>query len=750
MKDIRILSGKRITPSIETVTALCGVKMPDAAGNTIQELFLHLLPSVQMRLRPRAALTIDLLRIPSDSGRAQKTVKALFAILTVGDSVSRMIQTAMEQQDMLQALVLDAMADSCLFAFEEQLLPSVQQICFEEGYGIERRIELTKDVPADVQKDIFEALDADRSLGVSMTSGFMLRPEKSMSLLFELTDDTEKQAPGHNCGACSAAGCALRKEQTLKVTAELVPPAGCGEKPVQKQFSCRKGSILLDVLSEHGISLPAYCGRRGSCGKCRVQLKKGILPVTAQDRAAFSRQQLQHGMRLSCQAVLQDDITVCINKEESGAFQALGVTEPSSASENRRPAEKDHSCRYGIAIDIGTTTLAFSLIRLPDGGIMDTYTAVNSQRFFGADVLSRMQADNAGKGQPLRRAVQADLLNGIFALLNRNSLSPASLGDIVIAANTVMLHLLRGYSCEGLSRHPFTPVTLDIEEISLLELFRDLPEYTGPSLLPEQITVTLLPGISAFVGADITAGLYACDVLNAGENTLFLDLGTNGEMAFQKGHTLYTASAAAGPAFEAANIKWGMPGVAGAISEVAIRGGIPKITTIGECPPAGICGTGVMETIAELLAAGLMDSTGKLNEPYFLSGYPLAQNEQGEQIALLQQDIREIQMAKAAIRAGMETLLIHSGAQWEEVGQIYLAGGFGYFLNVKKAASVGLLPQTAASKTKAVGNTALKGAILYLETKNGTALQEIIKSAKSISLAEDEKFQELYLDHISF
>ncbi len=195
MKDIRILSGKRITPSIETVTALCGVKMPGAAGNTIQELFLHLLPSVQMRLRPRAALTIDLLRIPSDSGRAQKTVKALFAILTVGDSVSRMIQTAMEQQDMLQALVLDAMADSCLFAFEEQLLPSVQQICFEEGYGIERRIELTKDVPADVQKDIFEALDADRSLGVSMTSGFMLRPEKSMSLLFELTDDKNRR-PG--------------------------------------------------------------------------------------------------------------------------------------------------------------------------------------------------------------------------------------------------------------------------------------------------------------------------------------------------------------------------------------------------------------------------------------------------------------------------------------------------------------------------------------------------------------------------
>ncbi len=766
MKDIRIISGKRITPSIDTVAALCGVKLPGTSDSEVQRIFRQQLPSVLMHLRPKAALSIGSVRLPLCSRRQQAEKDALFAMLTIGGGVSRMIQKAMDKQDMLQAFVLDAMADSCLYTFEEQLLPSVRQICLEEGFGVMRRLELMSDVPESMLKIIYETVDAGRTLGISMTSGFMLTPEKSMSLLFELTDDTDMQRLEHNCSTCLAEDCALRKTNDLQITVEVALPfqhsegGACQSNAVSRQqFSCSKGSILLDVLHENGIFPPAYCGKQGVCGKCGVQIVEGFLPITPEDQAVFSPLELQNGMRLSCKAALQGNVTACVHLEKEDTFQVLGCHGKDLVSVAKAPAPEkcfgeksltDQDNRFGVAIDIGTTTLAFSLVQLAGGRVIDTYTAVNSQRPLGADVLSRMQAANAGKSKQLRVLAQKDILHGLQTLLKRNCLYPALLSEIVIAANTVMLHLLRGYSCEGLSRHPFTPVTLNMEELSLSELFAGLPQGISLPCAQEQIKATLLPGISAFVGADITAGLYACGILDTKDNVLFLDLGTNGEMALKKGSTIYTASTAAGPAFEAANIKWGMPGIAGAISQVQICKGEPRIKTIGDCQPAGICGTGVVETIAGLLEDKLMDSTGKLKEPYFSQGYPLGKTIHGETIALLQKDIREIQMAKAAIRSGMETLLIHSGTHWDEIGKIYLAGGFGYFLDITKAAAIGILPKEAAKKTKAAGNTALEGALLYLKTKNHSTLQDIIKNARGISLAEDEKFQELYLEHLSF
>lgn len=762
MKDIRMITGKRIAPSFETVSALLGAKNTDAACRQVRDAFEELLVDVERRVRPKAALCID---TQSPFGEEGGGKRVLMAILTIGDGIGRLTEQLTAKNDMMKAMTADAMADSCLFAFEEQLLPYIRRICMEEGYGIEGRLEWAKEV----QEMVFHALEAERTLGLSITSEAMLKPEKSMSLLFELTEDTTRQQVEHNCKRCRNEGCPLRKKQQLVLTVEQAA-----------SISCPVGSNLSEVLRENGILLPFYCGGTGTCGKCGVLVKKGSLPITSEDRAAFSEDALQKGMRLSCRAVLQGDVTIALQGQEEAFFQTpetegaaaalqgkekafFQMPETEEAGRNtetkrnrsradraERPRENGEAAGYGIAIDIGTTTLAFALTELENGKTADTYTAVNSQRAFGADVLTRMQAANAGKGALLSRAVRRDILTGVLTLLERNCIEPQELRHIVIAANTVMLHLLRGYSCKELSRYPFTPVTLETEELTLSELYADIPKAGLSPLASEQIRLTLLPGISAFVGADITAGLYACNILKADTAALFLDLGTNGEMALKKDGLLYTASAAAGPAFEAGNIKWGMPGIAGAISQVTIQNSRPAVKTIAGCPPKGICGTGVLEAVAELYRAGLLDTGGKLKAPYFPDGFPLAKTVRNEDIILTQQDIREIQMAKAAIRAGIEILMQHAGIQWGEIGQVFLAGGFGYFLDIQKAAAIGLLPKELLIRTKSVGNTSLAGAQRCLQGQAYAELERIKKSAREVSLAQDSRFQELYLTHMAF
>lgn len=509
-----------------------------------------------------------------------------------------------------------------------------------------------------------------------------------------------------------------------------------------REIPCRKGENLLAVLQEHGVPMSAYCGGKGTCGKCAISVREGALPITGADRLHFSKEALFCGMRLSCKAILQEDLTISLNAPDESAFIALGSGSLKQIPAIFTSARADES--YAIAIDIGTTTLAFSLLEKRSGKIFGTHTSINSQRSFGADVISRIQASCNGKREILQRLIKKDLQSGCIALLKKCAVAPKRIRQIAIAANTVMLHLLRGYSCEGLSRYPFSPKNLGFEELSSKELF---DETTFTDFTPK---VTILPGISAFVGADILAGLYACNIKDSPDGTLFLDLGTNGEMALKKNGQIFAASTAAGPVFEGANITHGMGSLPGAISQVKICGQAPQATTIGHMPPAGICGTGAIETTAELLSSQLIDKTGKLAEPYFSQGYPLAQKTDGTQILFTQKDIREIQMAKAAIRAGIEILCLCSGVPQKDIRRIFLAGGFGYFLNTQKAAAIGLLPRDFASKTKAIGNASLKGALFYLANQDKQPLFDIIGQTACISLANDDKFQELYLSYINF
>ncbi|SCJ73362.1 methylamine methyltransferase corrinoid protein reductive activase [uncultured Clostridium sp.] len=408
-----------------------------------------------------------------------------------------------------------------------------------------------------------------------------------------------------------------------------------------------------------------------------------------------------------------------------------------------------------IAADIGTTTLVLQLVGAVSHEILGSYSSINHQRRFGADVVSRIQASVSGQGKALAESIREDLRQGIQKLMEDQGVTAGRISKIGIAGNTTMLHLLMEYPCRTLGTSPFRPYHNELQVIKCRDLFRTTSESSNQDgkFPPADCPVILLPGISAFVGADITAGLYACGIHEAKKPVLFLDLGTNGEMAIGTGERLFVTSTAAGPAFEGGNITCGTGSVPGAVCRVTIgpdRKAIIK--TIGDRPPIGICGTGLIEGIAELYRTGLIDETGLLAPEYFETGYPLTQEEQEGQppsLVITQNDIREIQMAKAAIRAGLETLTAVCTIPVEEIDAMYVAGGFGYRLDLGKAAAIGLIPPLLVSRAKAVGNSSLSGVTKYM-LEAGSIPSHIAKQAREVQLADSETFRQLYLTYMYF
>jgi len=426
----------------------------------------------------------------------------------------------------------------------------------------------------------------------------------------------------------------------------------------------------------------------------------------------------------------------------NGAFEAVAeyaVSEKEGAVNcDALKAGNEAGNIYAIAIDLGTTTLAFSLVDIVSKKILHTVTMLNSQRKYGADVLSRIQASVDGKKEELRACIQKDLREGIDELLKEYRI--IDIDHVVISGNTTMIHLLMGYDCSTLGIYPFAPVNTELISGTAEEIIG----YKQPGA---EIKTTILPSVSAFIGGDIVAGLYALDFASNKEISLFVDLGTNGEIALGNCDRILTTSVAAGPAFEGGNISCGTGSVAGAICAVEInRNDVSdiKLNTIHNVPPCGICGTGVIETVAELLKCGLIDETGLLVDEYFETGFPLT-NEQ-EPIIFTQQDIRQFQLAKAAVRTGIEVLTKEYGIIMDEIDKVYIAGGFGYHLNVAKAASIGLIPPELTTKATAAGNTSLAGAVKYLgDTNASDTIQRIKNASEDIILANDSDFQEVYL-----
>lgn len=474
---------------------------------------------------------------------------------------------------------------------------------------------------------------------------------------------------------------------------------------IKEQAEGRAGDYLSTVLFAVCPEF-AGCGGRGTCGRCRVRfMKRAPLPGTA-DRRFFTPDELRDGWRLACRAKLERDCEVELHFAQDRKMDVItqDLTDRAGAGTSVITGSEDMAF---IAVDIGTTTVAMQLTRQSDGSILDSYNFLNPQRSYGLDVIARIQADVEGHGPAMRACLLRKLEEGVRKFQEGSKIRAERIGwsgspaYMVIAGNTAMEHILLGYSLEGLGREPFRPVDIGLQRREIC----GLPAW-------------ILPGSSAFIGADVVAGLYACGFGKQEEICMLIDLGTNGEMAIGNRNRILATATAAGPAFEG-----------GATAEVY--------------------GADMIGLVAKLLEESVIDSSGLMEDTYFEEGVLM----QG--VRIRQQDIRSLQLAKAAVYAGIGILCEAYGITEREVSWVCLAGGFGCYLKPEAAFAIGLLPEAFRQKTMAVGNSALAGAVRYgcmlaegldgMGDRNKDILQKLAGQVEVLNLAKQSEFEQRYI-----
>jgi uncharacterized 2Fe-2S/4Fe-4S cluster protein (DUF4445 family) len=489
-------------------------------------------------------------------------------------------------------------------------------------------------------------------------------------------------------------------------------------QPLGTSIEIAAGTPLQDVLFTHGVEFP--CGGRGKCKGCRVRVLSGFLPITSEQEAMLSPEELRAGWRLSCQCSADANLTL-----EMAQWEASILSDETSFSFKPRAG-------IGIAVDLGTTTLVAQLLDLRTGNVLAVRTALNSQARHGADIMSRVAYAVAERSHHrLTELIRRQIGKLILDLLEATTKERAEIADIVLVGNTVMHHLFCGLNVTPLSRYPFESETLGGYTFSSEELGWN---FSAPQ-------VRFLPCIGGFVGSDILAGVFARHIHESDRLVGLIDLGTNGEILFGTRHRMVCASTAAGPAFEGARIYMGMRAATGAISEVHTRDRNLVCHVLGNVTPRGICGSGLVDAVAASLDLGIIKSGGRLSDG-------------GNSLMLLppvrisQTDIRELQLAKGAIAAGVRILLRDLGAEADDVSEVYLAGAFGNYVNIASAQRIGLLA-LPPERIVPAGNTALLGAkrALYADPEEWTHLAARIEH---FSLSEKPDFQEIYVENMNF
>ena len=476
----------------------------------------------------------------------------------------------------------------------------------------------------------------------------------------------------------------------------------------EREFTvnCAAGEDLLTVLQSAGLNVPAGCGGRGVCGKCKVYVCGGSFG--AEEREA-----------LACRTEAEEGLTVRVGEYVGGGLTEGGREDAAGGCDGEEG--------FGLAVDIGTTTVAYALCDLRSGKTLKKHAELNRQASFGADVISRIMSAEAGNAQLLAEAVRGQIAETAARLMSEFSVPV--LKKVTVCGNTTMLHLFCGEDVSGIGRYPFTPAFTE---------FRSMPGGALGLAMAEE--VQLLPSVSAYVGADIVAGAIAAGLDN--EDALLVDIGTNGEMLAHSGGRFFCTSTAAGPCFEGANIECGTGGVAGAVDSVRTEDGKVAFTTIGGEPPRGICGAGLVDALAVMLGTGAIDETGA-----FVEGDKFVI---GGGVYISQKDVRNYQLAKSAICAGIRILAERAGLALAEKN-LYIAGGLGFYLDGANARKTGLLPAEGAERQKVIGNAALAGARLCMISR--AALERAKKLAAEteyIDLSADAEFMDAYIENMNF
>src|SRR5205085_3942274 len=584
-----------------------------------------------------------------------------------------------------------------------------------------------------------------------------------------------------------------------------------GEDRAVKEARVPAGTTLFDAASWNGVAIDSTCGGHGTCKKCKVRVVSGHAPVSAVDPRAFSTEELRNGWRLACRAATQEDLTIEVPPLQTRPKAALAgvgrhvILRPAVQKRYVEPVEPTledqlsdlerllaamddveprvpldvvrelgatlrrndwkvtavladdvligveagdtSGSRHAIAFDLGTTTVVATLLDLETGQPKAVRSVLNAQQPFGADVISRISAtmmDDDALGT-LRERAHETLRQLTNEVCEEGSLDPREVYEVVVTGNVTMIQLALGIDPEPLSMAPFTIAA------------RRLPEARASDFglqVHERAPAVLFPALGAYVGPDIVAGILATGLTLDRRIRLFIDVGTNSEIVLGSSAKALATAAPAGPAFEAAQIRCGMRAADGAIEGVKIVDGDVQLTVIGDVDPVGLCGSGLVDAVAELVGAGILDHSGrfvldtserfgKIGEEnvFYLS----------DDVYLSQRDVRELQFAKASIATGWNLLCRDLGVEPEEIAQVLLGGSFGSYLSAASAVKIGLVPNLPLARIVSAGNVAGEGAkIVALSVTDPAAANATVDEVEYVELSGRPDFNDLFIDQLAF
>lgn len=586
-------------------------------------------------------------------------------------------------------------------------------------------------------------------------------------------------------------------------------------KSSDKEISvnCQEGALVSEVLKTAGIQIMMPCGGTGRCGKCKVRIEGSVSAPGEAEKSLLYREDLENGMRLACETKVMGNAVIHVEEKKSRILtegiarngsvseceiEILTINVESSSLEKQQDEFKKTFGKLGFlttarpellrclhdaikrsednkiyavvnrsknkvlavypyrpkpvyaAIDIGTTTIAAYLVEPFEGNILEAASALNPQGKYGADVISRIDAALEKGTEELRDCVAEACDKLIDQMLKKHGIGKDEVIAIRLVGNTVMMHLAACVSPENIAFSPFIPVftasTADHAVIYHMN-YRFAVLETGPC-------------ISAYVGADTTAALIACGMHESDRISLLIDIGTNGEIVLGNKDGMVCCSAAAGPAFEGAHIQCGSGAVSGAVSGVTIDSeGKCTISTIDDVKAVSICGSGLVDAVAEMYRTEIIDETGRIEpesqdiedmlfETVGGTAFPITED---KRVYICQKDIREVQLAKSAIAAGIRILMEELHISFDDIDTLYLAGGFGNYINVHNACVIGLLPTELEKKTKAVGNAAGTGAVICVSDREVKKQCDLVsEKIRYIELSSDKRFSELFAENMLF
>mgnify|MGYP001481675561 CR=1 FL=1 len=739
----------------------------------------------------------------------------IMAVATIKDKIDRMSSRFFNDGKYMKGMIFDAVGNAALENLCQKFYWDLTNGLEKEGLGATEMIfpgDSKWDIKA--QEIIFKNLDASK-IGVALDENYTMHPMKSLSFVLGVGKGLRSNETHHDCSKCDFSQCIYRMVKRKKHIVKV----NYGGR--YKEIEVYDGANLFKALVENGVPVPNSCGGYHTCGKCKVIVNERI-PMINEEMQYLSDVELEKGIRLSCFLNVDRDLDVTVLDEGdisvftdsidtfklndinprvkkkivkmdlptlddqrddlrrvsdslgSDVKMSLSVlrTLPDILESNNYnvalalrnnevisvEAVDSIDSVYGISIDIGTTTIASYLYDLRTGTKLDVYSDVNPQKSFGADVISRINYTITEDNGLFRlHRIMIDEINKIVnAFCTRNAISKENIYEIVIVGNTVMIHLALGVTVKNIANSPYIPAFTYTIELKANTL--------GININKEGYIVTL-PMVASYVGADTVAAVLSSRIFESDEICLLVDIGTNGEIVLGNKEFLISCSAAAGPAFEGADITFGMSGVEGAIDHVDLKRD-PIFSTIGGKKSKGICGSGIVDVIAELFKYGIVDNTGRIldkdevtsavGEKYLdrivqYNEMPafLIDDENG--IYLTQKDVRQVQLAKAAIRAGINILINEVGISETDIKRVYLAGGFGSYISIESAATIGLIPSELKDRTIQIGNAAGLGASLALLSDNELNRAKIVRDKiKYIELSNVPTFQEEFIKSMYF